>query len=327
MNKEHLNNSLLSAIQAKLPYKSKTGLVNSFMDILNIEKEAAYRRIRGEVAFTFLEVATISNRIGISLDAVCSVLSPQTYLFYLDTINSIELNETGFNYMDFSFRFFSSACENNHSEMIEATNSIPLPLYQRYDQLSKFYLLKCLYQSGNISSVKVFSNIDLTDGFKENQKRYVSALKNIKETCYIVDPFFIKYLVDDILYFYRIRLINKEEVEQLKSELLDLLNDMEVLLREGLYNTTQSKIRIYISEINFSTGYSCVKIDNTYMSRITLFALNQMVSFDTSTYERVKIWLHALLKTSTEISVSGEMQRILFFEKQREIIETLYLLE
>ena len=327
MTKEQLNQDFLSAVQAKLPYKNKTSLVNTFTDILNIEKEAAYRRIRGEVPFSFLEIATISNRIGISLDEVCSTLFPQMNLFYSEKMDVMDSNEKNYNYMNFSFRFFSSHPENIHSEMMESTSSIPLSLYQKYNQISRFYLLKYLYLSGNVNKMNGFSGIDLTDDFKENQKKYISSLKDIKEAYYIVDPLFIRYLVSDILYFYTIRLINKEEVEQLKNELLDLLKDMEVLSIDGMYNTTKNKIHIYISGISFNTEYSCVEIDNTHMSQITIFALNQMISFEISTYKRIRSWLYALLKTSTEISVSGERQRILFFEKQREIIETLYLLE
>ena len=40
------------------------------MDILYLGKEATYRRLRGEVPFTFAEVATISQHMGISLDKI-----------------------------------------------------------------------------------------------------------------------------------------------------------------------------------------------------------------------------------------------------------------
>ena len=45
-------------------------LANILMDILCMSKEAIYRRLRGEVAFTFSEVAIIANQLGISLDKI-----------------------------------------------------------------------------------------------------------------------------------------------------------------------------------------------------------------------------------------------------------------
>ena len=45
-------------------------LANSLADILYMGKEAVYRRLRGEVAFTIDEVALLSKKLGISIDQI-----------------------------------------------------------------------------------------------------------------------------------------------------------------------------------------------------------------------------------------------------------------
>ena len=52
--KDALNNGLIKAMREHLP--EETNLANYIMDIISIGKEAVYRRLRGEVPFTFYEV-------------------------------------------------------------------------------------------------------------------------------------------------------------------------------------------------------------------------------------------------------------------------------
>ena len=53
--KDALNNGLIKAMREHLP--EETNLANYIMDIISIGKEAVYRRLRGEVPFTFYEVS------------------------------------------------------------------------------------------------------------------------------------------------------------------------------------------------------------------------------------------------------------------------------
>ena len=51
--KDALNNGLIKAMREHLP--EETNLANYIMDIISIGKEAVYRRLRGEVPFTFMK--------------------------------------------------------------------------------------------------------------------------------------------------------------------------------------------------------------------------------------------------------------------------------
>lgn len=62
------NANLIEAMKDKLPVKGK--LADMLMDTLYIGKEAVYRRLRGEVPFTFQEAALVSRKLGISLDTI-----------------------------------------------------------------------------------------------------------------------------------------------------------------------------------------------------------------------------------------------------------------
>lgn len=68
MKKDLLYDTILNAIREKIP--NRIILANTLAELLNIEKEAVYRRLRGEVAFSFVEIAAISSSLGISLDNI-----------------------------------------------------------------------------------------------------------------------------------------------------------------------------------------------------------------------------------------------------------------
>ena len=61
-----LYESFLAELRKKIPQGAK--LTNTLVDMLYIEREAVYRRLRGEVPFTFMEVMVITKELGISLD-------------------------------------------------------------------------------------------------------------------------------------------------------------------------------------------------------------------------------------------------------------------
>lgn len=62
----NLNDRLIDAMKDKVP--AGVNLANMLMDILCLGKEATYRRLRGEVPFTFAEAVAISRKMEISLD-------------------------------------------------------------------------------------------------------------------------------------------------------------------------------------------------------------------------------------------------------------------
>ncbi|MCD7937003.1 MAG: hypothetical protein LUG98_09105, partial [Tannerellaceae bacterium] len=81
MKRELLHTHFVLLLQKREPDKSK--LIELLMDILCIEKDSAYRRLRGEVPFSFAEAITIGERLGISLDGLMGALYEKTKNFAL----------------------------------------------------------------------------------------------------------------------------------------------------------------------------------------------------------------------------------------------------
>lgn len=91
----------------------------------------------------------------------------------------------------------------------------------------------------------------------------------------------------------------------------------------GTTEVAGNSVRIYVSHINFEATYSYLETSSLQLSMIRVYSINSITTQDTEMFNSLKDWIQSLKKFSTMISESGEMQRIQFFNRQREIINTL----
>jgi len=100
------------------------------------------------------------------------------------------------------------------------------------------------------------------------------------------------------------------------------LDDMEALAAKGSW-TEGKNVHFFVSSVNFETSYSYVETQHCHLTMIKSFTLNDATSPDEAIFQRMKKWMQSLIRTSTLISRSGEKDRIVFFEEQRRIVDTL----
>ena len=146
--------------------------------------------------------------------------------------------------------------------------------------------------------------------------------QQMKTTDYIWDNTVFEHVVRDIQFFSEIHLVSEEDKELIKDDLLLLTDELEELAGKGKYETGND-VRIYISNIKFDATYSYVATPPSHISMIRIYSINAITTQDDGMFRSLKEWVQSLKKFSTQISESGEMQRIRFFNEQREIINTL----
>lgn len=314
-----LNKGLIEAIKEKLPANSN--IANALMDILFIGREAIYRRLRGEVPFTLAEAAVISRKLGVSLDSMVGTSFKENAVFDMNVVHHDNPFDTYHNILSKYTDLLRSMKEDPDAEMATSSNIIPQTLYIRHDILSKFRLFKWMYQNDNIQCMR-FGELEIPDKLLNIQREFVNATEGICNTSYIWDNRIFANMVNDVEYFSSIHLLTDEDKQQIKEKLLFLTDELETLSREGKFNNG-GKVNIYISNINFETTYSYIESANIQLSMIRIYAINSISSQDAEMFRSLKDWIQSLKKFSTLISESGEMQRIQFFNEQREIIATL----
>ena len=293
-----LNTNLIEAAKERFPAKGQ--LANILMDTLYMGKEAIYRRLRGEVPFTFQEAAVISKELGISLDRIAGVSFSNNAMFDINVVDHNEPFETYYDFLNKHVKLFHTLREDTSAVLGTASNVIPQTLYLKHELLAKFRFFKWMYQNEHINC-KHFEDLKIPQKIINAQQDFVKLSQHIHTTDYIWDSMIFLHLINDIQYF-------SDELESIAMKgKTDFGND----------------VHIYVSQINFEATYSYLETNLMQLSMIRVYSINSLTTLDAQMFRSLKEWIQSLKKFSTLISQSGEMQRIQFFKQQREIIDAL----
>lgn len=320
VNAEILNNNLQGAIRNKLP--KGTNIANALADILFIGKEAVYRRLRGEVPFSLYESALIVKHFGISLDSIINTATSGNAIFELKDQRFYDLSEADYSMLEEYLGVLKFAQQEPYSEQVYTSNVFPQFPSHLYSLLTKYNSFRWMYLNYNLSMIKTFHEMDYPERLSKTSKEIIDETMNIKDTSYIWDSSIFQSIVKEIQYFHNIRLINKEDLADLRDELLELLDLLESIASKGKFETG-NKVHIYISNINSEAVYSYLETPHIHLSMIGALAMNYVVSLEPKTLLKLKERIHSLKRVSTLISESGEIQRVQFFKTQRETVNTL----
>ena len=299
----NINTDLIDAMKIYLP--KGNNLANALMDILYLGKEATYRRLRGEVPFTFAEVATISQHMGISLDKIVGADLNDNAIVNLNMLQCQRPTETYYSIIDSYIKLFGQLIERESSERSTSSNTVPQTLYLKYEALGRHY-----------------EDLEIPEKLIDKQKEFVNLSQLFQSTNYIWDKEIFIRLVNEVKFFLNINLISEDSVKRIKKELLILLNELEKISAQGKYSSGKD-VKIYISDINFESTYSYVETDIYHQCLIGVFSINSITSKDDFLFQHLKLWIQSLKKYSTLISQSGEVQRIHFFNRQQELVKSL----
>lgn len=320
MKNEILHDQLVAAFRSKLP--KGTNLAATLSEILFLGKEAIYRRLRGEVPFSFYEVSRISERMGISLDSIVGAGRSDEALFRLKQIRYHEPRDEDYRHYLNCVESLQAIEDDPRSELGSSTNTLPQNLLIPYENLARLCRFKWQYQHAYSEATIPFDQIAIPERLAEIEQRFVRGMDMIKNTTYIWDSLIFKYMVNNIDYFRRVNLITGDDVCRLKEELYRLIDHIELMASSGT-NPLGNRVQIYISNTNFETAYTYVQGHSKKMSLIRVFTLNTASSFDEEIFESLRRWMLSLRRLSVLISESGEMYRVQFFRRQRELVDSL----
>jgi hypothetical protein len=303
-------------------YPKKSQLVDEIMNLLCIEREAVYRRLRKEVVFPAHEITKIASSWNISLDEIIGINSG-LIPFKLLPINY--LNPSKNELVNFQQRItkLEYLITLNSSEHMEVGNKLPRPISSGFPLIYKLKIFNWdyLYNAERLS--KRFSDIIIPEEVCQEFKTYSENVKKINLTNFIFDPRVIEFLVHYVKYFYSILLISDEEKELIKKELHASLDYMIEIANNGCYPETQKKVNIYISQIHNNTNYNYYFSKEVMSCSVHAFGKYDLCSYNPDLVANFRSWMNLKKRASIQISEVNERSRIEFFSKQREIVDTL----
>jgi len=174
-----------------------------------------------------------------------------------------------------------------------------------------------------LGDVLPYHEITIPERLRTLQKQTCEYARYVSSTVYVLDNTVLLRLITNIKYFIKINLIKEEDVALIKNDLMMLMDNLEKITAKGKHEDTGKKVSIFIADVASDTSYSCLQTKNINLTLIRAFILNATVTFDVEIFNYASAWIHAMQRMSTLISVSGEKARAMYFNTQREIINTL----
>jgi len=321
MKKDDVHNYLLGVLEKQIPEKTK--LVEMLMETLCMEKGAVYRRLRGEVPFSFFEIASIAEKLDIQINNFVRTDSVRIDYFKLNNVDYANMHKLDYKQWEDYISTLRLAQNDPLSEIAESSNVLPLSIYGGFDSLSKYFLFKYQYLFSGTENRISYSDLVVSERLNQIFRSYFTETKNFVKTIYLWDYLIFQYLVTDIHFYSNINLISKDDVQEIKKDLFALLDYIENIAINGCFKETGNDVSFYISDINLESDYGYWKFNDIRFSLVRTFILNSITSTDKTTFRKIKNWINSLKKSSTLISQSGALYRTDFFEKQRTIISEL----
>jgi len=319
---EEIHEMLVSILENKIP--KKTQLADFISETLNIEKETAYRRLRGDVPFSLREAVIISGKLNISLDEIVlksTKAGNQNIILQLPVYSGNR--EHNDQQIEEAIDYLTRITDQPYSEFGNALSGLTYSLFLDYEYLFRFHIMKYLHHSGNPQTYTPFFEIHEREKGLELKKEISYLFQKFSYTYYIWNRNIISDIVSDIKYFHSLHLMTGEECNSIKEELYQFLDNLQTLASEGKFRKTANVFELYISDVVIDASYVYLYSQAYQIGMIKTFIYYATTSMEEHTVRSISNWIKSLKRCSILISGTADRERIAFFDRQKEIVDTL----
>ena len=322
--RKQLQKNLIATIREHIP--KNANITNYLADTLILGRESVYRRLRGEINFTFEEVSILSSKLGFSIDNLVGMRKNENALFSIPILQDAEYLEIYRQKMLEYGKLFCTMGNFHNAEARLAINMLPYFLHIEHENLSRFRLFKWLYQNQKIEVNSKFADFLLPENILAAHRTFQQDLIHVPNATMIMDNNVFWSVAKDIEYFQKRGLLSTEDVMRLKEELYRIIDDLEMMAINGVCKNG-IKISIYTSAVDLEATYLHFEQGDSQFSQVRIFAISAIDSYDKRLCEVQKKWIESLKRYSTLITQSGEMQRFEYLNGQRDIINSILKIE
>ncbi|WP_258097962.1 helix-turn-helix domain-containing protein [Marinoscillum pacificum] len=305
--------SFLEWVKIKNP---QLRFADELVTLLDISKDSAYRRMRGDTLLTFNEIRKISQHFNASLDTFFN-LSKDTVLFHKRMLN------VNFGYNEFLNAVLQSIQLIQRKESYHMTfiaKDIPPFHYFRFPELSAFksyFWMKSILKEPTLSN-KVFNRNVISPEMTRLCEEIWDAYQQVPSLEIWSDETF-NVTLRQMEYSYEVGALTKVQLETLINELRQLLNLLAEEAEAGVKKSPCNKpvpngrYELYYNEIEIGDNTIFFSMDEQRMVHKTYNMLNLLSTTDNEFCENIERYITTILQKSIPISNSSEKERMRFF--------------
>lgn len=316
------NEELIKAFQTFFP-RTKD-LVNYLMDVLDMELEPVYQRIRSQIPFSFEEVCKIAIDLDLSIDKLIGLKDGTIAYFDLELYRATDLEGL------FKEIFISNAemlymLRMANSPLIYSVlNRLPFCYTLQEETMCKYYFYKACYRAQKEKATISFKDFKVPEEILEQCRRHMNEYDMISgKIIIIMDENLLLYMIREMEHFYKIGLLSDTDMDELQQTLTRVADQMEYTIRSGT-NRGGAEIRTYLSTIDIEPSYMYTEYDNKTWVQFWSPSSEMVRTSNPVFTARKKAWIESLLECTTLITHCNEKLQSSFFARQREHIANMF---
>lgn len=308
--------------------KSKCAKNVSFIDeisiALDINYDAAYRRVNGKTAISLEDAVKLSKYFNISLNNLFNIGNKNiiTITKSKEIKNAIDLE----NYFT-NLTNDLSLLNNDKSSIFYSAKDLPIFYVLQDNLLSKFKIYVWLYiLDKDVAKKNIpFEKFNLPTSLLYAAQKTGVAYNNVRIT-ELWNYGIIDSIINQISYFFETKLLSYKLALLICEDLRKTIKQIEETAYLGKrYNKKQTDFKLYHSELLILNNNIIIKNKNekTLISPYSLLRYYKIE--DQYTCNKIDDFLHEQLNNSKLLSKTGLKERILFFKPIYNQIDNLLM--
>jgi plasmid maintenance system antidote protein VapI len=304
--------------QIRNRFSDKISFVDKLAEVLNVSRDSAYRRIRGETVLSLDEAKKLCDRFGVSIDALMSS-SVNTALFHHRALSTDYALERWFKSVGSNLSHINS-CQQK--EMIIAARDMPIFHNFRLPELSAFkmfFWLKTIIKDPDYTN-RLFE-LDVIPTHLQQAAHKLWKLYSTVPCIEIWSDEAINETLMQIEFYQECRFFGNPHIaRKLLDQLIRLIHLIKEEARQGK-KSNNDDFQLYLNEILIANNTVLARRDHKRIVYINYNTLNLLTTHQESFCDKTEKHLFNLIKNSILISASAEKERNKFFNKMKEKIE------
>jgi hypothetical protein len=312
---ESIQSIFLAQIKTRL--RENMVFVDELAELLNVSRDSAYRRIRGETDLSLDEVKKLYDQYGVSLDAI---ISPSSNMVLFQH-QALDVNYTLDEWLNSLIQNLELAKSSPEMELIIAAKDIPIFHYFQLPELAAFKLF-------------VWSKSVLKDPRFENSSYQPSSiLKEVLATAskawqlYASIPSIeiwsdeaINGTLKQIEFYHECGFfVSTDQAGHICDLLIEFNNQIRAEASEGK-KAEGGRFTLYQNEILILDNTIFAKINNELVVFVNYNTLDLLTTRQNSFCEKTEAYMNNLIRNSALISSTAEKERNKFFGRIEERI-------
>ena len=309
----------LEQVKSKLP--DNVSFPDELAEVLNISRDSAYRRIRGETILSLEEVRTICSHYRLSLD---SLLAP--------TNDSISFNHRAINSTTFTFSDWLVSVLNNlemivqfpKRELTYCAKDLPVFHFFQFPDLAAFkmyFWMKVYHRYTKYETLKFdFTKIVPAEYIATGER--ISKLYASIPSTEIWSDEVANVTARQIEYSLESGFITKAQCDMLCERTLGLFDQLKKIASEGSKNGKDNNYFLYKNDILIADTTILFNMGDKQVTYLIYNTMNILTTSEESFCHIMEGYLKNLANKSVLISQTGERERNKFFNQIADKIKT-----